>query len=149
MLRNTLMISLAASGLLAVAACSDNTDDDVVQPPVAGAAAEPVSEQRAETAQTSAALAFGMTRQQLEDADLMSAQMTDLGDVDTLVLDASGQLTHVVIELEGPGDRKVALPIADVSSVARGNGDIKDLSTTLTASELAAMPQWTRESAAR
>lgn len=149
MLRKTLMISLAASGLLAAAACSDNTDDDVVQPPAPGAAAEPVTEQRAETAQTSAALAFGMTRQQLEDADLMSAQMTDLGDVDTLVLDASGRLTHVVIELEGPGDRKVALPIADVSSVARGNGDIKDLSTTLTAAQLAAMPQWTPESTAR
>lgn len=148
MLRNTLMISLAASGLLAVAACSENTDD-VVQPPAPGAAAEPVTEQRAETAQASAALAFGMTRQQLEDADLMSAEMTDLGDVETLVLDAGGQLTHVVIELEGPGDRKVALPIADVSSVARGNGDIKDLSTTLTAAQLAAMPQWTPESAAR
>lgn len=149
MLRKTLMISLAASGLLAAAACSDNTDDDVVQPPAPGAAAEPVTEQRAETAQASAALAFGMTRQQLEDADLMSSEMTDLGDVDTLVLDAGGQLTHVVVELEGPGDRKVAVPIADVSSVARGNGEIKDLSTRLTAAQLAAMPQWTPETVAR
>ncbi len=149
MLRKTLMISIAASGLLAAAACSDNTDDDVVQPPAPGAAAEPVSEQRAQTAQTSAALAFGMTREQLEDADLMSAEMTDLGDVETLVLDGSGRLTHVVIELEGAGDRKVALPIADVSSIARNNGALKDLSTTLTAAQLAAMPQWTPESVAR
>lgn len=149
MLRKTLMISIAASGLLAAAACSDNTDDDVVQPPAPGAAAEPVSEQRAQTAQTSAALAFGMTSEQLEDADLMSAEMTDLGDVETLVLDGSGRLTHVVIELEGAGDRKVALPIADVSSIARNNGALKDLSTTLTAAQLAAMPQWTPESVAR
>jgi hypothetical protein len=149
MLRKTLIISIAASGLLAGAACSDNTDDDVVQPPAPGAAAEPVSEQRAQTAQTSAALAFGMTREQLEDADLMSAEMTDLGDVETLVLDGSGRLTHVVIELEGAGDRKVALPIADVSSIARNNGALKDLSTTLTAAQLAAMPQWTPESVAR
>ncbi|MGQ3040758.1 MAG: hypothetical protein ACT6TH_14065 [Brevundimonas sp.] len=149
MLRKTLIISIAASGLLAAAACSDNTDDDVVQPPAPGAPAEPVTEQRAQTAQTSAALAFGMTREQLEDADLMSAEMTDLGDVETLVLDGSGRLTHVVIELEGAGDRKVALPIADVSSIARNNGALKDLSTTLTAAQLAAMPQWTPESVAR
>lgn len=149
MLRKTLMISIAASGLLAAAACSDNTDDDVVQTPAPGAPAEPVTEQRAQTAQTSAALAFGMTREQLEDADLMSAEMTDLGDVETLVLDSSGRLTHVVIELEGAGDRKVALPIAEVSSIARNNGSLKDLSTTLTAAQLAAMPQWTPESVAR
>ena len=149
MLRKTLIISIAASGLLAAAACSDNTDDDVVQPPAPGAPAEPVTEQRAQTAQTSAALAFGMTREQLEDADLMSAEMTDLGDVETLVLDDSGRLTHVVIELEGAGDRKVALPIADVSSIARNNGALKDLSTSLTAAQLAAMPQWTPESVAR
>lgn len=149
MLRKTLIISIAASGLLAAAACSDNTDDDVVQPPAPGAPAEPVTEQRAQTAQTSAALAFGMTREQLEDADLMSAEMTDLGDVETLVLDGSGRLTHVVIELEGAGDRKVALPIADVSSVARNDGQRKDLSTRLTAAQLAAMPQWTPESVVR
>lgn len=149
MLRKTLMISIAASGLLAAAACSDNTDDDVVQPPAPGAPAEPVTEQRAQTAQTSAALAFGMTREQLEDADLMSTEMTDLGDVETLVLDSSGRLTHVVVELEGAGDRKVALPIADVSSIARNDGALKDLSTTLTAAQLAAMPQWTPESVAR
>jgi len=150
MLLKTLMISIAASGLLlAAAACSDDTDDDVVQPPAPGAPAEPVTEERAQTAQTSAALAFGMTREQLEDADLMSAEMTDLGDVETLVLDSSGRLTHVVIELEGAGDRKVALPIAEVSSIARNNGSLKDLSTTLTAAQLAAMPQWTPESVAR
>jgi hypothetical protein len=149
MIRKTVMISLAAAGLLAAAACSDNTDDDVVQPPAPGAAAEPVTEQRAETAQTAAALAFGMTRQQLEDADLMSADFTDLGDVETLVLDAGGQLTHVVVELEGPGDRKVALPIADVSSVAANDGRTKDLSTTLTAGQLAALPEWTPQTATR
>jgi hypothetical protein len=148
MIRKTLMITVAAAGLLTAAACSDR-EDDVVQQPAPGAAAEPVTEQRAEVAQTTAALAFGMTREQLEDADLMSAEMTDLGDVETLVLDAGGQLTHVVIELEGAGDRKVALPIANVSSVARNDGALKDLSTTLTAGELAAMPVWTPQSTAR
>jgi len=143
MIRKTVLISLAAAGLLGAAACSDNTDDDVVQPPAPGAAAVPVTETQAQAAQTSAALAFGMNRQQLEDADLMSADYTDLGDVETLVLDAGGTLTHVVVELEGPGDRKVAVPIADLSSVSTDNAQTKNLSTTLTAAQLAALPLWT------
>lgn len=139
----TALLSAAAVGLLAVAACSDNTTDDVVQSPAPGATPAPVSETRAETAQTTAALAFGMTRKELEDADLVSADFTDLGDVETLVLDASGTLTQVVVELEGPGDRKVALPIADVSPIAHANGSEKNLTTALTAAQLAALPAWT------
>lgn len=139
----TALLSTAAIGLLAVAACSDNTTDDVVQPPTPGAAPAPVTETRAETAQATAALAFGMTRKELEDADLVSENYTDLGDVESLVLDASGALTQVVIELEGPGDRKVALPIAEVRSIAHANGTQKNLTTALTAAQLAALPEWT------
>ncbi|RZJ46905.1 MAG: hypothetical protein EON87_02865 [Brevundimonas sp.] len=138
----TALLSAAAVSLLAVAACSDNTTDDVVQAPSPGAAPAPVTETRAETAQTTAALAFGMTREELEDADLWSDQRTDLGDVDALVLDASGAVTHVVVELEGAGDRKVAVPIADVRSLAEDNGARKNLITALTAAQLAAMPEW-------
>jgi hypothetical protein len=128
-------------GLAPMAACSDR-EDDVVQAPAPGAAPEPVSETRADAATASAALAFGMTREQLEDADLLSSTNTDLGDVETLVLDPAGQLTHVVVELEGPGDRKVAVPLADLSSVALNNAASVDLTTRLTAAELSALPQW-------
>jgi hypothetical protein len=131
-----LVLSLAP-----MAACSDR-EDDVVQAPAPGAAPEPVSESRAEVATASAALAFGMTREQLEDADLLSSTNTDLGDVETLVLDPAGRLTHVVIELEGPGDRKVAVPLADLSSVALNNAASVDLSTRLSAAELSALPPW-------
>lgn len=143
----TALLSAAAVSLLAVAACSDNTSDDVVQPPAPGAAPAPVTENRAELAQTTAALAFGMTRKELEDADLVSANFTDLGDIETLVLDASGALTQVVVELEGPGDRKVALPIADISPIARADGTRKDLTTAMTAAQLAALPEWTAPAA--
>jgi hypothetical protein len=139
----TALLSAAAVSLLAVAACSDNTTDDVVQAPAPGAAPAPVTETRAQTAQTTAALAFGMTRKELEDADLVSANFTDLGDIETLVLDASGALTQVVVELEGPGDRKVALPIADISPIAHASGTEKNLTTTLSAAQLAALPEWT------
>lgn len=139
----TALLNAAAASFLAVAACSDDTTDDVVQPPAPGAALAPVTETRAETAQTTAALAFGMTRKELEDADLVSANFTDLGDIETLVLDASGALTQVVVELEGPGDRRVALPIADISPIAHANGTEKNLTTTLSAAQLAALPEWT------
>lgn len=136
------LIPLAAVLCLtgAVAACSDR-DDDVVQAPAPGAAPVALPNQQADTAATNAALAFNMTRDQLEDADLYSRTDVDLGDVETLVLDASGALTHLVIELEGPGDMKVRVPVADVAPIDR-NGD-RDLVTDLTAGQLQALPAWT------
>ena len=136
------LLTAAAASLLAIAACSDKTDD-VVQPPAPGAAPEPVTETRAAATETATALAFGMTRAQLEDADLVSSDYTDLGDVETLVLDAAGTLREVVIELEGPGDRKVAVPITSIRGAARDNGAFRDLTTELTAAQLAALPEWT------
>lgn len=135
------LVSLAAVLCLtgAVAACSDR-DDDVVQAPAPGAAPVALPEQQADTGATDAALAFNMTRDQLEDADLYSRANADLGDVETLVLDASGALTHLVVELEGPGDMKVLVPIADVGPINR-NGD-RDLVTGLTPGQLQALPAW-------
>ena len=136
------LLTAAAASLLAIAACSDKTDD-VVQPPAPGAPAEPVTETRAAATETATALAFGMTREQLEDADLVSSNYTDLGDIETLVLDAAGTLREVVVELEGPGDRKVAVPITAIRGAARDNGAFRDLATEMTSAQLAALPEWT------
>jgi len=136
-------LTAASVAILMLAACGDNRTDDVVQAPAPGAQPAEVTETRAEAATADAALAFGMSRQQLEDADLLSAANTDLGDVESLVLDASGKLTHVVIELEGPGDVKVQVPVDQVRGLARNNGADKDLTTDLTAQQLAALPRWT------
>lgn len=132
------IVALSMAGLVA---CSDR-DDDVVQPPAPGAAPEAVTETRADTALTSAAVAMGMTRQELEDADVLSADNTDLGDVETLVLDAAGTLTGVVVELEGPGDPRVVVPVEQLTSVTSADGS-KDLTTALTAAQLQALPAWT------
>lgn len=136
-----LMLTACAVAVLGLTACGNNTDDDVVQAPAPGAAPAPVSETRAETAQTAAAVALGMSREELEDADVISSDNTDLGDVETLVLNAGGQVESIVVELEGPGDRHVVVPIGQLTSLTRG--DDKDLTTTLTAAELAALPAWT------
>ena len=128
----------AAAAVLALGACSDN-DDDVVQP-----SGQPVTEAAAETAQTEAAVAFGMTRRQLEDADLRAADGTDLGDVETLVLDANGQPSQLVIDLEGVDDKDVALPLSAFRAAAAGaDGRVEDLTTDMTAAQLAGMTAWT------
>lgn len=130
------VLSLSA---LAVAACSSPEPDAVEAtpetPPVA------VSETRAETAGAAAALALGLTRQQLEDADLLSPepQLTTLGEVDSLVLDAGGQVTGLVIDLAGL-DKDVVVPIAQVTSLRRG--DDVDLTTTIPQADLQAMPAY-------
>lgn len=137
-------LTLAALGLLALgaAACSDR-EEDVAVAPAPGAAPVAVSEQTAEAATEAAALAFGMTREQLEDADLMSLNNTDLGDVETLVLDANGTLTHVVVELEGPAELHKIVPLGELGVGEQVDGSSKDLTTDLTAAQLEALPDWT------
>lgn len=136
------LLAASACAVLGLAACADGAPDVVesAAPTSPTATAAPVSDTRADTATTSAAVALGMTRDDLEDADLLSPDNTDLGDVETLVLNTGGQVTSLVIGLEGQGDRKVVVPIGQVTSVRRG--DDVDLSTTLTAAQLAALPAW-------
>lgn len=137
-------LTLAALGLLALgaAACSDR-EEDVAMAPAPGAEPVEVSEQVADAATGAAALAFGMTREQLEDADLLSLENTDLGNVETLVLDADGTLTHVVVELEGPGDLRKIVPLANLGVGEQVDGSSKDLTTDLSAAQLTALPDWT------
>ncbi|WP_396593730.1 hypothetical protein [Brevundimonas sp. R86498] len=133
------LIPALSLGLIG-AACSDAPD--AVEATSPGAAPAEVSDNRAMTAATSAALALGMTREQLEDADLLSPApgFADLGDVETLVLDGTGQVTGLVIDLEG-SDVDVVLPIEQVTSVRREN-DV-DLVTPLGQAQLQAMPAYT------
>lgn len=135
---------IAALGLLTLgaAACSDR-GEEVAQVPAPGAAPVAVEGAAADTATGIVALAFGMTRQELEDADLLSEENTDLGDVETLVLDANGTLTHVVVELEGPADLHKVVPLANLGVGEQTDGSSKDLITDLSAAELEALPDWT------
>lgn len=132
---------LVGASLLAVAACGDNKTDDVVQTPAGGGAAQPVSEQKADQASAEVALALGMTRKQLEDADLVTPAGADIGDVDSLVLDATGKVTHLVVEMNNTDDVKVLVPLDRVSAHAQPDGD-KDLKTSMTTSELLSLPKY-------
>jgi hypothetical protein len=134
-----ILISALSLTLLGAAACSDNEPAAVETTP---AGTMPVEAPRADTAVASAALALGLTRQELEDADLVgpAPQHVDLGDVETLVLGAGGDVTGLVIDLEGT-DKDVVVPIGDVT-VLRRDRDV-DLTTPMTAAQLQALPAYT------
>ena len=139
---NRLIIAALSLSLLGVAACSDGDSDAVEVTP--GAAPAEVSDNRAAPAATTTALALGMTRDELEDADLVSPgpDFTLLGDVESLVLNASGQVTGLVIDLAGL-DMDVVVPIGDVSSVRRQ--DDVDVTTSMTQTQLQSLPPFTAD----
>lgn len=132
---------IACAALLAVAACGDNKTDDVVKAPSVGGASEPVSDQTAHAAEAQAAAALGLTRKELEDADIVSPTGVDLGDVESLVIDARNNVTHLVVEVQGRDEVKVLLPIGQVSVHVQADGD-KDLKTALAVNELLALPKY-------
>ena len=134
------LLPVLSLSLLGLAACGSPEPDAVEATP--GGEPVAVSDTRADTAVTQTALALGLTRAELEDADLLAPEpaLTDLGDVETVVLDASGQVTGLVIDLEGV-DKDVIVPIGSVTSLRRGTE--VDLTTTLTAAQLLALPAYT------
>lgn len=137
----SMTLILAGTAAMALAACGDNRTDDVVQAPAAGGAAQPVTEQQADTATAETALALGMTRKALEDADLVSAAGVQLGEVESLLMDAQGKVTHLIVEVEGQNDVKVQLPIDKVTAYTAPNSTDQDLKTDLTPAELVALPK--------
>ena len=133
--------AVAAVGLLGVAACGDNQDDVVRAPDVdaaAGGQAEPVTEGVARHV-----TALGLDRDQLEDADLLSAERTKLGEVEAIIIDDDNNVTGFAIDVEGPGDRYVVIPLDQVTSIEI-DGE-RDLQTALTADQLNALPEWNRD----
>jgi hypothetical protein len=135
-----LLIPALSLSLLGVAACSDREPAAVEATPAGDTVA--VEGPRADTAASSTALALGLTRAELEDADLVgpAPQHVDLGDVETLVLGANGEVTGLVIDLEGT-DKDVVVPISAVTSLRRDRE--VDLMTSMTAAQLQALPAYT------
>ena len=83
--------------------------------------------------------ALGMTEAQLLDADLVNADGTDLGDVALVRRDDNGTVTGLEIELEDTDpDRWVEIPMDGLT--LRGNATDGDVQTSMTAADLAALP---------
>ena len=128
---------LAALPLLAVAlaACeseaeqqADATEDRIEQQAAASAAAA-----------GDALVALGLTERQLLEADLVTADGADLGDVEQVRRGADGAVEGLLVEIEDSDpDRYGVVPLAGLTTRLRG-GDT-DLQTTMIAQDLAALP---------
>ncbi|WP_347302038.1 PRC-barrel domain containing protein [Croceibacterium sp. TMG7-5b_MA50] len=123
---------------LGLAACQSEADKQAD-------ATEDALEQRADAdlaASDGAVVALGMTERQLLDADLVTADGTELGDVEGLrrTGDQAGmEVTGLIVELEDSDpDRYVTVPLNGLTMRHQGND--MDVQTSLTAAELAAMP---------
>ena len=131
----TAFTSLAATCAL-VAACGESTAEreaEQIEDQV-----EMQADQSAAAAGTEVA-ALGLTETQLLDADLVTADGTDLGDVEMVRRDAAGAVTGLVVELDDTDpDRWVEVPMEGLATLA--DGDDIDVQTTMTAEDLAALP---------
>jgi len=84
-------------------------------------------------------VALGLTERQLLDADLLASDGTELGDIESVTKDASGNATELLIEVEDSNpDRYVTIPVEGLEPVKRGNDT--DLSTSMTMDDIAALP---------
>ncbi|HSJ77797.1 MAG TPA: PRC-barrel domain containing protein [Erythrobacter sp.] len=129
------LTAIATLPFLALAACGSDTDRQ------ADIAEDQIERQADASAMASgnAIAALGLTEMQLLDADLVAADGTDLGDVEQVRRDGSGAVTGLLVELEDTDpDRYVVVPLAGL--VTRVDGDDTDLQTSMTAADLAALP---------
>jgi hypothetical protein len=122
----------AGAAALLLAACSEQSP----QPPP-GEQAGPYA---TAGSRGDAELALGLTERQLLDADLIAADGTELGDVEGLVRDADGSVTHLLVEIEDSSpDRYVHVPTYGLERIADGSG--WDVRADLTRDQLMAMPE--------
>ncbi|OWK29817.1 hypothetical protein [Sphingomonas mucosissima] len=108
-------------------------------------AEERAEDQREEAAEASAAAAgaavaaLGLSEAQLLDADVVDANGRELGEVEGVTRGDDGQVNHLKVRLENSNpSRVVQVPVANLQPVKPGGET--DLSTTLTAEQLAALP---------
>lgn len=126
---------VAVLALAALAGCesaaereADVTEDRIEQQADASAAAA-----------GTAPAALGLTETQLLEADLVTADGTDLGDVEQVRRNAVGTVEGLLVEVENSDpDRYVMVPLDGLTT--RVDGDDTDLQTSMTAADLAAMP---------
>ncbi|MDF2493731.1 PRC-barrel domain containing protein [Sphingomonas sp.] len=126
----TMVLALASAAL--VAGCGSNGRE---------AAAERMEESAEANAATAgpAPVALGLSEAQLLDADLIGPGNVEIGEVKSLVRSASGAVEGLIVEVEDTNpDRFVQIPLTGLKVVQRG--DDRDLSTTMTREQLAALP---------
>lgn len=88
--------------------------------------------------------ALGLTRHQLEDADLIDAGGREIGEVERVVVGADGKVTGLIVEIDQRDpkpDRHVQISLAGLKAVpeARDPGDF-NIQTDKSQADLLALP---------
>lgn len=136
MTKSSLSLTSLAAGCAMIAACSESPAEQEAER--MEDQIEMQADQSALDAGTQEA-ALGMNEAQLLDADLVTADGTELGEVEMVRRDASGAVTGLVVELEDTDpDRWVEVPLDGLTS--RADGDDMDIQTSMSADDLAALP---------
>lgn len=120
---------------LALAACESEADRR------ADASEDRVEQQAQASAETAgdAIAALGLTERRLLDADLVSADGTELGDIERIRRGTDNMIEGLLVEIEDSNpDRYVVVPLTGLTT--RTSGDDTDLQTTMTRAQLGALP---------
>lgn len=137
---NNALYAIVPLAALALTACeseaeqqADRTEDRIEQQ----------AEQSAVAADGEIA-ALGLTERQLLDAELVSSDGTELGDVEQVRRDAGGAVTGLLVEVEdSEPDRYVELSLDGLTVTEGGVFSETNLQTEMTAQDLASMPDAT------
>ncbi len=134
-LRSAALPLAPAALLLALGACQSEAQKEADR-------TGDIIEQQAEAAAEgggAAIVALGLTEAKLIEADLVTLDGVELGDVEQVRRNAAGEAQALVVEIEDSNpDRFVLVPIAGLA--ARPDGKDTDIETSMTAAELAALP---------
>lgn len=130
-----LKYAMLPAAMLSLSACESEAEQKAD-------AAEDRIEQQADASAAAAGseiAALGLNEAQLLDADLVSADGTDMGDIEQVRRNAAGDVEGFLVELEDTDpDRYVVVMLDGLTT--RADGDDTDLQTTMTAVEIAALP---------
>ena len=142
-MNRSLMIAAAAAALLAACSQQKETPPPAPAPAPAPATAPP----QAMTPQTDVAamtqgepMVLGLRSAQLEGANLLSSDGTDVGDVQRVDISSDGKATGLIVAPTGVGERWVRLPLAGLTVKTLGDDHV--VVTALTLDQVKALPAW-------
>jgi len=133
----TRMLAAAACAAALVAGCNNN--NDAAAPAATDAATDTAAATPAAPATGWDRAALGLREQQLLEADLLGIDGVELGEVQSLLTGPDGRVDRLLVEIEDSNpDRFVEIPVQGLTVLKRGNDT--DLVSTMTAAQLAALP---------
>ncbi|QYC08907.1 PRC-barrel domain-containing protein [Brevundimonas nasdae] len=137
----SLMIAAAAAALLAACSQQKETPSAAAPADTAPAVGPAMTAQPDAAAMTQGEpLVLGLRSAQLEGANLLSTDGTDVGDVQKVDVGSDGKATGLIVAPTGVGERWVRLPLAGLTVKTLGDDHV--VVTGLTLDQVKALPAW-------